>query len=106
MVMREGEDYTYLGVSISNLGIVRKRGEGRGVDEIIRKAQVHTAIVRDEIRDSYDKIHEGKTRVAGVEIEQGEEEEEGLVVVVSGDEGERRPGVGGGGKFISGYKWR
>ena len=60
MVIREGEDYKYLGVFVSNLGIVRKRGEGGGVDEIVRKAQVQAAIVRDEIRDSYDKIREGK----------------------------------------------
>ena len=37
MVLREGENYKYLGVFGSNLGIVRKRGEGRGVMKLLGK---------------------------------------------------------------------
>ena len=60
MVITEGEDYKYLGVMVFNLGVMRTSGVTMGGETIVRKAQVQAAVVRDEIRDGYDRILEGK----------------------------------------------
>ena len=60
MVITEWDDYKYLGVMVSNLGVVRTSGVTMGGETIVRKAQVQAAVVQDEIRDGYDRIREGK----------------------------------------------
>ena len=60
MVITEGEDYKYLGVMVSNLGVVRTSRVMMGGEKIVRKAQVQAAVVQDEIRDGYDRILDGK----------------------------------------------
>ena len=56
MVITEGDDYKYLGVMVFNLGVVRTSGVTMGGETIVRKAQVQAVVVRDEIRDGYDRI--------------------------------------------------
>ena len=45
---------------VSSLGVVQTSGMTVGGETIIRKAQAQAAVVRDEIRDGYDKMLEGK----------------------------------------------
>ena len=45
---------------VSNLWVVRTSEVTMGGETIIRKAQVQAAVVRDDIRDGYDRILEGK----------------------------------------------
>ena len=57
MAIEEGEDYKYLGVYVSQLG---KRGVQAVGKEVLHKAEKMVRVLLEELKDSYDRTHEGK----------------------------------------------
>ena len=53
---------------VSNLGVIRSSGMMMGGEAIIRNAQVQAAVVRDEIRYSYDRMLEGKIILENISL--------------------------------------
>lgn len=59
LTVKEGMDYKYLGIMVSDLGGTEAWDLAGVGDVVVRKAETQAAVIRDELRGSYDRFHEG-----------------------------------------------